>query len=207
MLKTPSLIFYSPFEIDCTDVVNADNTCSSNNVTFINSSLGKGASFSYSSGSYLSYTKNIPMTTEMTICFWGYITSFQDPTATGFLIKRTANTNGFALFYYMGTMQHDFGGSTYRWNTGYNPPLNTPFHFALVRSNSGRILYIDGLLYSSTSAAGSIIDASAPMYISKNNSTNAYYLNGKIDELLIYNTALSEIDIRRVMRGMHPFKS
>jgi LruC domain-containing protein len=72
--------------------------------------------------------------------------------------------------------------------------LDTDWHF-LTATYDGSImkLYLDGNLMGTTEASGSINSRNAPVYIGCQNTIN--FFNGQIDEMQIFDKALSETDI------------
>jgi len=117
--------------------------------------------------------------------------------AVALVTKRTQTGDGYFLFYYEGNTQtiiFDWGGSsgTNRWNTGYVPPLDTWTHLAVTRDSTGRALYVDGELYSSTPYAGALALTESPLRIGCDTIgyKGLYPFHGMIDEVRIWAEAL-----------------
>jgi hypothetical protein len=137
---------------------------------------------------------------DITISMWIYPLSWtHTPTAVALVTKRTAIGNGYFVFWYASTstINFDWGGYTYRWNTGYNSPLNSWTHLVVTRNNSQRVLYVNGEYYSSTPNSGNstLVPTTANLRIGYDSYTNQYPFNGTIDEVRIYNRALSQEEI------------
>jgi hypothetical protein len=135
---------------------------------------------------------------DITIALWIKPLGFTQSTATAFIAKRAATSNGYFLFYMNSTqtIQFDWGGSATRWDTTYSPPTNTWTHIAITRNNSGRALYVNGGLYSSTAnAGGTAINTTVALRIGLNSYDYAYDYNGLMDDVRIYNRALSGQDV------------
>ena len=135
---------------------------------------------------------------DITIEAWIYPTSWtHTDKAVALATKRTAHGNGYFLFYYRttNTITFDWGGSTgaNRWNTGYNPPLNTWTHLAVTRSLTGRALYVNGSLNSSTILAGDpvLVSTTSPLRVGYDSMAAQYPFQGTIDEVRIWNEALT----------------
>ncbi|MEM7826341.1 MAG: LamG-like jellyroll fold domain-containing protein, partial [Candidatus Aenigmatarchaeota archaeon] len=139
----------------------------------------------------------VPVSDGFTFSFWLNLKSYVSPGAI--ITKRTSTSNGYFIFIYTGNAIHfDWGGSGYRWNTGYVPPLNTWTFIALVQNSSGRFLYVNGFLTSSTTNKGdtSLATTTATLRIFADSSAFQYFNNGTIDEVRIYNRALTEEEIK-----------
>ncbi|HPS31120.1 MAG TPA: hypothetical protein PLZ43_12750, partial [bacterium] len=116
----------------------------------------------------------------------------------GLVTKRASSANGFFIFYLSGgSLNWDWGGAGYRWSTGYLPPLNTWTHLVFTRDSSGRKLYVNGSLQASTSIAGdsTLVPSTANLRIGYDSSANQYPYNGYVDDVRIYNRALTAAEI------------
>ncbi len=92
------------------------------------------------------------------------------------------------------TLHFDWGG---RWNANYLPPTNQWTHLVITRDSNARILYVNGVLNSSTSA-GSNPNQDAILRIGVDTISNQYNFNGKIDDLRIYSRALTSEEIQTI---------
>lgn len=71
------------------------------------------------------------------------------------------------------------------------------WHFVVgIYDGSTQKLYVDGILDSSASASGSIGTNNEPLLIGKHKGCESQHFNGTIDDVRIYNRALSEADIQ-----------
>lgn len=84
-----------------------------------------------------------------------------------------------------------------------NAPLSTGFHhLAGTRSGSTIMLYVDGVLVSSASASNAVISPAAPLVIGQVSLVlNGEFFAGLIDEVQIYNRALSASEIQTAMNS------
>ena len=135
---------------------------------------------------------------EITIETWIYPLSWtHTPTAVAIVTKRTATSDGYFFFYYLSTntINIDFGGSTNRWNTGYQPPLNVWTHLVYTFSTADKgKFYVNGNLYNTTTN-GIFVSSTAPLRIGMDSINNQYWFKGLIDEPRIYNRALTAEEI------------
>ena len=131
----------------------------------------------------------IPST--MSFSFWVRPISWGS-TATAFIGKRsTSNSDGVFIMYLASSasLAIDCGGTTNRWSTGYVPQLNQWTHIVVSCTPSTITAY----------ANGALIDSSTKSNTSLSNGTDlgfghdrgAYYLNGSMDDIRLYNRALS----------------
>ena len=77
-------------------------------------------------------------------------------------------------------------------------PLNTWTHLAETYDGSSVRLYVNGTLVSTTAAAGSLVSSSSPLRIGGNSIWGEYF-SGLIDEVRLYNRALSAGEIAQDM--------
>jgi gliding motility-associated-like protein len=85
--------------------------------------------------------------------------------------------------------------------TGTLPILNKWYHIVMTRSATQVSLYIDGAFVSSASTNGKTASYGSSNFeanIGKRAGTNAQMFNGKIDDVRIYNRALSSLEIQEL---------
>jgi hypothetical protein len=92
-------------------------------------------------------------------------------------------------------------------NFYYNQPINTGswYHFTFIHdSTSGGKIYINGLLVSSNNINGFICNGVNPIYIGADiENGNLYrYFNGKLDDIGIWNRALTQTEITELYTGV-----
>jgi hypothetical protein len=95
------------------------------------------------------------------------------------------------------------GGGTFNGNVSYvsGPtanPINTWTHVALTYDGAVQRLYVNGIQVSSKAVSGAIQTNSSPLRIG-GNSPYGEYFNGRIDEIRIYDRALSAAEIQKDM--------
>ena len=137
--------------------------------------------------------------TEFTLSLWIFPVQWNhNPTATALIAKRVLTSNGYIIFWLASTntINWDWGGYSYRWNTGYLPPLNTWTHLVFVRDSAGRRLYVNGALQASTTDAGASVTSGSVLRIGMDTYAAEYWFKGLIYGVGIYNTALTPQEIR-----------
>ena len=141
---------------------------------------------------------------DITVSFWIYQRTYGSPVS--YITKRTTTSDGLMFFMWGGyTLYFDWGDGTdsHRWDTGYAPPLSRWVHLTITRNTNGRKLYVNGTPYANTTDAGGPIPGTntAPLRLMADTYDFRYFVNGTIDEVRIYNRALSEAEIRAIYQA------
>ena len=88
----------------------------------------------------------------------------------------------------------------YTVSSSNNATLNKWSHVALTYNGSNLVLYINGESEASSSVSGSINTTSNSLYFGDHvHSSSDYYFDGKIDDIAIWNTALSQSQVQGYM--------
>lgn len=196
MIKTPNLICYYPLEGNENDVSgNNKNGIYASDITYDSGNFGKCANFNGTS-SYI----QIPAysySTNCTICAWvkasfangnQIIIGSPESLSLGLYTGFGKSLIGFASISRVFSLVTDFIDNA--WN-----------HLAVTFDGVNMSYYHNGnLLTTYSNNHWTWTDSNA--YIGKRASGT--FLKGSISELQIYNKALSQPDIKRVMLGMHP---
>lgn len=129
----------------------------------------------------------------LTVSTWVYRTS----TASNQGICR--KQNGWAISQFNGTLQLAPGTSWAFYDTGYTIPLNTWVNITYRYSGSGsdtQSIFINGVLtWINANGTGSLPTNSNPVRIGFDD--NNWWWGGRITQTLIYNRALSDIEVQR----------
>lgn len=100
--------------------------------------------------------------------------------------------SGLLRFYIVSTTDGDANIGT----ASFSPALGQWYHLALTRAGSDYIFYLDGSAVSINSDTRPVPDANAPLTIGQ--AENNFYFGGLIDEVAIYNRALTGDEIRAI---------
>jgi len=93
--------------------------------------------------------------------------------------------------------------SPYAWFDGRTTVNDDQWHHVTgVYDGTEARIYIDGVLDNSQAATGQINASGFPLYIGENAQATGRYWNGLIDDVRIYNRAISEEEIPDVMAGV-----
>jgi hypothetical protein len=188
-----------PGEGNANDVVGNNNGTLVNGVTFTDGTVGQAFSFNGTS-SYVSISDSPSLdafVSQITIEAWiksnrtnadsdweGIITKGN----SSWRLQATAGATTLT-FSTTGILPHeDLYGSRNVYDGQWH-------HVAGVYNGTNMYLYVDGTLDVSQPATGSIAQNSYPMCIGKNAWGTGYYFNGLVDEVSIYNRALTASEI------------
>lgn len=150
---------------------------------------------------------NEPFTSDMphTVGLW--VNHFDPgPLYQGWISWGKWGTSGARYFFgtYSGTggrIYAGMGSSTAFFNdSDAKPAQNTWQYWTLVRQGTTASLYLDGeLVETLTVSAGGSIDTSTELRIGRQYDANLYYLHGLIDDVAIWNEALTVPQIKSAM--------
>lgn len=197
-----SLRVWLPLNGDLRNNGIEDVTITNNGATVDNNGkIGKCYRFN-GSNNYLFTPFNFYNTTY-SVSAWIYSTS-SSSTQT-IVCDRTKVGYGFSIFLIGGKLRIDAGGNSLQWTTGYTYPINTWFHLTIVHDGINVSYYINGNFKErkaqalSASYWGNITSIGASQ---TNGSGYGNYLNGYINDVRIYDHALSETEIKKISQGL-----
>lgn len=163
------------------------NNATVNGATWTDGRRGKALSFNGAS-SYVS-SPTISIANTITASAWVYSTNFSQ---NGFVIGKNNVNEQWELFF-EATLLRWRGGAPITDTTYCNIPTNSQWHhIAATQSGTDASLYIDGVLCD-TGTVTAIANGSGTIDIGRFNG--GYYFNGKIDDVRLYNRALSAVEI------------
>ena len=198
------LVGYWPFNGNANDESGNGNHGTVNGATLITDRFGnanKAYGFNKANGNFILVGNNPLFNGTSSISGWFYSI---DP-AGGPLVhigsdnSTVGNCNG----YFIGLGSTDyFSGSSISiaascigsLNTGVNALSSTWYHFILVRNASTLIVYINGFLVGTKSFNNINIPANN-IFFGSTFSSNSAFFNGKLDDIRIYNRALTQAEI------------
>jgi len=184
---------------------NVDGTLHNmNNSNWVNGVYGTALDFDSSNNDYVSLPSINP-TDAITVEAW---------------VKSSSNSGYSGVWqivskynaYILGT--NSFGGkdmcfiiydSTWRYGSCYTVPDPQNWHHFIGTYNKltqEKKLYVDGVLRSTTSPSGSINADTGPVFVARRECCNDYF-DGIIDEVRIYNRALSDAEVAEHYKGVY----
>ena len=106
-------------------------------------------------------------------------------------------------------MEAAVGGTSGNYLYGVTPVDDGQWHHVgATYDGTTFYLYLDGELESSEPSTGQITVSSYPLYIGENSQATGRHWNGLIDDVMIFNRALSQEEIQRIMQssgGAYPY--
>lgn len=196
-----SLLVRLPLNGNLNNYGSADVTVTNNGATVSdNGKLGKCYAFNGSSN-YLKFSKGY-FGSNWSYSIWVYTTSTTSTQTLG--CCRTTTDSGFSLFLIGGKLRIDPGGNNVQWTTGYTYPANTWFHLTVTCDNGSIKYYINGEYketYSTTLVSSQWGNTVSIGSSQQNGSSYGNYLNGRLNDIRIYDHCLSESEIKHLIRG------
>lgn len=179
-----------------------DNIEVVNNGATVDSSgkIGKCYNFNGSS-QYLRIDSKVINTSEYSISFWMYAIN----TSSNHCIFSTRNTTSGAVNIYQlpAGIRFDVGSTC--WTTGFKPNANTWYHIICVQDSTNEYLYVNGELNNSRVGTTILSQVSSICTIGCehiNGSSIGTYFNGKLNDIRIYDHALSAKEVKELSKGL-----
>lgn len=172
----------------------------SGGVTAIEGRVGRGATLNGTTG-YVSIPNKAAyqMTSAMTLSAWAKPTG-----TTGTIAGKWGTQNSYRILLSSGKYAFSvtLANGTVVTATASTTASTTAWsHVAGVFNGSSAILYINGVQAATANASGSLKASTDPIRIG-NTTNNANYYKGSIDELRLYNTALTAAQLNRLANGL-----
>ena len=166
------------------------------NVT-INSTLGNGFT-ELSISTWVKYNNNIGITNR----YYPLVAKIS-PVGNCYILQNMrsgASSNGGQLYFNVHTNDGSFSAFS-----GVVPSPNVWYNVVGTYDGSEIKIYIDGILKGTLSATGTINSNATPLLLGDAGYGGySAWLNGKLDEVSIYNTALSQGDVTSIYNGGEP---
>ncbi len=96
-----------------------------------------------------------------------------------------------------------WGGGSKEMNSTATVPLNSWSHIAIVYRDGSQKIYINGVLAGTHNDSGPLTTQNDPVFIGRDLSFNSRTFNGYIDEVRIYNGAMTEAEVQTVYAETH----
>jgi hypothetical protein len=182
---------------DARDYSGNDNHGEAHGATPADGKIGQAMEFD--GNDYVSFQNPLIEGQSFSIAFWAktFATSNQC-----FACTRTVVGNGLSIFILDGNYLRFDTGS--QWSTGYLMPTDKWVHIAATRDGHRKALYVNGKLFSSTASVGTMATLSDVFMLGashSNGSSLGNYLRGNIDDMRIYDHALSEKEVKELSKA------
>lgn len=191
------LVAYYPFNGNANDASGNGNNGTNFGATLTSDRFGT-SNKAYSFNSNYIEIPNSPSlqspVNSMTIAFWTNISQWVQSSA-GFMAK--SNTTSLGQYGSIATntpyIQFDLGGQYVRITRYF--ALNT-WYFVCLKWDGQKVkLYLNGDVYDSTNFSGALPVDNNPLILGKHTPGGTRFLNGKLDDIRIYNRALKDSEI------------
>ena len=202
-----SVIGYWKLDGDVADATGNSNTVNSGSVAAIGMDGTESGAMDFSGGNHYARvhdnTKIAGLSKQMTAMGWVY--SEQAPYGGLFYNNNSCGT-GFALLASGEKGYFKLGGCP-----GYDLPGKTVLaggewhHIAGTYDGSTMFLYVDGKLDATLTASNALVPSSHPVSIGTNDTLDSTWQTGSLDDLAIFNRALSAEEIATYYRSQVPY--
>ena len=170
-----------------------------NNPEWVDGKLGMALEFDGSSTSVDcgdTESMNIPTGGEVTMCAWVYPTVGSTAAWQGIMAKRTGSYS-YGINFITNQFQVYTSGASAIAIFNYNLPSDEWVHIAGVMSSDPTELYVNGELFGTWGGGGGVIEAANGLRIGASGTIGEVF-NGIIDDVGIFNVALSEAEIKDI---------
>ena len=169
-----------------------------------NGKLGKCLNFNGSSN-YLIDDSNVFNKSTWTICAWVYTKSTSGNQCI--LCTRKGIGYGISVFFIGSVLRIDCGtnNANCQWSTSYTVKTNEWFHLCIQSNGSSVSYYINGNLMETHVITSDVTSYSQYTSIGAshaNNSSLGNYLNGMLNDVRIYDNALTLREIKNISQGL-----
>jgi formylglycine-generating enzyme len=139
---------------------------------------------------------------QMSICAWVFIDVIGSENRV--IVNKYSDSphEGWSFYLYNGRLEMEcrFGEWDFYGFDPNAPVISTGVWHSVVATYDGSYIrtYVDGVLSSQTAKSGAITTSPITMTIGRNSAYSCYFFNGKIDDVRLYNRALSTTEIMQI---------
>lgn len=179
------------------DVSGNGNRGNNFSATLTQGKVGQALNFNGTNSRVIIPDSNSLDATNVTVSAWFRADSWADGDRNGVFIKGeayylTVDPNGKIHVYAYGKTSAGYHASNATLN------INEWYHVALTIDDNGFKTYINGVLDNTVSTGGSVSVSGADAAIGSEHNGTGRFFNGKIDEVRVYNRALSAAEIKQL---------
>lgn len=192
---------------DATDVVGSHNGTVQSGSTYTAGVVGQGFAFDGGAG-YVSVpdSDDWAFGGDFTIEFWANLADFPsesegEPYGGVFLSSDAGGGDANKWFFALAGGVLNFhindpvNGGVFLVNAPFSPSLNTWYHLALTRKANTFTAYVNGVAVGSDQCSRAMPNAYAPLMLGQ---AEGFYFKGALDEMAIYNRALTVSEINAI---------
>ena len=193
------VVSWWPAEGDANDIQGSNDGTPVGTVTFAPGEVGQAFNFDGASGfENMGTPASLDLTNTLTLDAW---INPSDSNKNGvYFGKASSSQNDYALFL-LGDLTgciKTSDGAEHFLHTGFVPPAGQWTHIALVYDGSNEIVYANGIEVGRLAVSGNIASEGIPFFIGGRNGDSPYnslYINARIDEVEVFDRALSQAEI------------
>jgi hypothetical protein len=215
-VPTNGLVGYWPFNGNANDQTPNGNNGTVNGATLTTDRFGNSNSaydFDGISNYITVLDNNVFNMQNFTISTWVKNSSTAPTVLARYILNKGCNSPSpsFRLYYQNDGIQQEYVSDCWVPNRVFqNGPSTNNLWTNIIYSYDGQNLkmYVDGVLFGTTNQSGSLTNNNNPMYIGCTNATNncpqlSSFFAGKIDDIGIWNRALSQQEITNMYNGVN----
>lgn len=199
------LVAFYPFNGNAADESGNGNTGIVAGAIQVAGKVGTGYLFNGAGDNIaVNSSPSIKLTSAATVSFWVNANNVSQDN-TGIISKR-GPVNEYQIYYYQGKMIGLFWGLSNVVVSSSDPSAGTWEMWTATYDGSMLKLYKNGILDASVAATGNIASAEGELWLGSDHY--GHYLNGVLDEVRIYNRALTDAEIQGIYDGLvayYPF--
>lgn len=192
---TRGLAAYYPLDGDATDATPLGNDGTNNGASFVSGYINQAVSFSTDTDITVSHSPSITFSGPFTVAFWTYLNSGTDndtflrkwASATGHWTRYDTNNNGVRMIVGDGSNSQNL-----YWNSSL--PTGSWQHVVFTFDGTTGRAYLNGSPDGSTSM-NAPAETTNPLYIGDDATTSGRTIDGQMDEVRLYDRALSQPEI------------
>jgi hypothetical protein len=213
-VPTNGLVGWWPFNGNADDESGNGNNGTVNGATLTADRFGNSnKAYSFDGVNDFIQSPNQTLTGSVSFSGWYQMSDFDTPGNDMFYISNQSTTNDIYssnIAFGFRSYQGQYGHSTYVASplTGYYATNNLPIenvwhHITCVFENGSYVkMYLDNILiYSNNNVATSLSQASLPLLFGGTGTSSFYYYLGQLDDIGIWNRALTEQEIANLYNG------
>jgi hypothetical protein len=208
------LVSWWPGDGNADDIVGGNAGSLEGGVTFATGKVDQAFSFDGSTGSVVvSDSNSLDLTTQFTLDAWINPSSLQDGATQGGIISKVGGGTGnngyqFGLTGSNAEVFCQFNAQGESWPTNQliasvpgGVPINAWTHVACTYDNTNLTIYVNGTSVGSLFVGSkSVVDSASNLRISGDDNGNVFF-NGRIDEVEVFNHALSQGEIADIVNA------
>jgi hypothetical protein len=199
---TEGLVAYYPFENDVNDASgNGNDGTIVGDPNFVDGPMGFGTAMEFNGDDYIDCgnADSLQIQDEITMAFWFNVAAFENTWEamlskgdTAYRVSRGPGDGDATHMGISGTTAGDGNG----WFNGNSLVTGGIWHhFAGTYDGTEGRIYIDGVLDATTEATGQINIETENLWIGNNSQNIDRFFHGMMDEVMLYNRALSEAEV------------